>query len=60
MIKALRKERNLSQLKVAAILDISRSHYEKIENGRRCPSLELAEKMSEFFGKSINRLFLRH
>lgn len=59
LMKAERERRRLSQRQVASAVDVSTSHIQKIENGLRNPSIKLAEKLAEFFGKSVDRLFLR-
>ena len=46
-IKAARKNRNLSQNKLAEILDISREHLAKIETAKRTISLGLLFDLSE-------------
>ncbi len=57
-LKQIRKERGLTQLKVAMELNISREALSHYENGKREPSIELLIKMSEYFGVSID--FLIH
>ncbi|MGC3792007.1 helix-turn-helix transcriptional regulator [Priestia aryabhattai] len=51
LLKA-RKNRKLSQQKVADELEITRHYYSQIERGERRPSLELALKISDFFAIS--------
>ncbi len=48
-IKLLRKEKDLTQEKLAEILDISTEHLSRIETGSYRPSLALIEKISEIF-----------
>ncbi len=55
-LKLIRKERKLNQLKVAMDLNISREALSHYENGKREPSLEMIQKMSEYFGVSIDYL----
>ncbi len=55
-LKLIRKERKLNQLKVAMDLNISREALSHYENGKREPSLEMLQKMSEYFGVSIDYL----
>ena len=57
-LKRIRKERNLTQLKVAMELNISREALSHYENDKREPSIELLIKMSEYFDVSID--FLIH
>lgn len=55
-LKAVRKERNLNQLKVAMDLNISREALSHYENGKREPSLDMLNKLSEYFNVSIDYL----
>ena len=55
-LKLIRKEKKLNQLKVAMDLNISREALSHYENGKREPSLEMLQKMSEYFGVSIDYL----
>ncbi len=55
-LKQIRKERNLTQLKVAMDLNISREALSHYENNKREPSIELIVKMSEYFNVSIDFL----
>ena len=55
-LKQIRKERRLTQLKVAMDLNISREALSHYENNKREPSIELLIKMSEYFNVSIDFL----
>lgn len=55
-LKKIRKQRNLSQLKVAMDLSISREALSYYENGKRNPDVEMLKKLSEYFGVSIDYL----
>jgi len=55
-LRIVRKERNLNQLKVAMDLNISREALSHYENGKREPSLDMLNKMSEYFNVSIDYL----
>ena len=55
-LRAIRKQRNLNQLKVATDLNISRESLSHYENGKREPSLELLVQMSDYFNVSIHYL----
>ena len=55
-LKEVRKARNLNQLKVAMDLNISREALSHYENGKREPSLDMLNKMSEYFNVSIDYL----
>jgi len=49
-----------TQQDVAKKLSITTSHYGFIENGTRTPSLKLAKKISDLYGKSINEIFFEN
>lgn len=55
-LRKIRKEKNLNQLKVAMDLNISREALSYYENGKRDPSLEMLNKLSEYFNVSIDYL----
>ena len=56
-IKELRKQRNLRQEDLAEILGVTRQTVIAIENNKYDPTLELAMKISEYFGMSVNEIF---
>lgn len=53
-IKNLRKEKGLQQKQIAIELGIDQSNYNKIENGKREPSLDLLNKLAGLFGVSVD------
>ena len=55
-IAALRRQRNMSQGALAAMLNISPSAVGMYEQGRREPSLELLVEMARIFGVSADYL----
>ena len=55
-LKMVRKSRNLNQLKVAMDLNISRETLSHYECGKREPSLDMLNKLSEYFNVSIDFL----
>ena len=55
-IKLIRKQRKLSQLKVAMDLNISREALSHCENGKRSPDVAMLKQMSKYFGVSIDYL----
>lgn len=57
-VEALRKERGLSQEAFARALQVSRQTVSSIENGKYNPSLELAFAIADFFGLTIEEIFL--
>ncbi|MBQ6341900.1 MAG: helix-turn-helix transcriptional regulator [Anaerolineaceae bacterium] len=56
-IKELRKNKNLRQEDLAEKLGVTRQTIIAIENNKYDPTLELAMKISEFFGLSVNDIF---
>ena len=56
-IKELRKDRKLRQEDLAEKLGVTRQTIIAIENDKYDPTLELAMKISEFFGISVNDIF---
>lgn len=56
-LKELRKEKKLITRDMSEIFDISFQHYNDIENGRRNPSIELSQKMAEFFDVPLTHFF---
>lgn len=56
-IKVLRAERDWTQADLADKAGISRQAVISIEKYKYTPSLELAFKISEVFGVSINQVF---
>ncbi len=57
-VEQLRRERGLNQEEFAKILRVSRQTVSSIETGRYNPSLELAFAIADFFGKSIEEIFI--
>ena len=55
-LREIRKKKGYSQLKVAIDLNISREAPSYYENGKRCPSLDMLVKMSDYFHVSIDYL----
>lgn len=56
-IKVLRAERDITQEKLAQDIGVSRGTILEIERGTFNPSLKLAFKISDYFGKDINEVF---
>ena len=56
-IKVLRAERNWTQADLADRVEISRQAIISIEKYKYTPSLELAFRIAETFGVSINDVF---
>lgn len=57
-LKNLRKQINITQDELAYKLEVSRQTISSIENGRYEPSITLAFKISIFFGKKIEEIFI--
>lgn len=53
----LRRERGLTQKKVAMAVGITQSAYAMIERGRRYPRKDTMKKLADFFGLSVDELF---
>jgi putative transcriptional regulator len=56
-LKELRIEKGWSQAELGDRLSVSRQAVNAIENSKHDPSLSLAFKISELFGKSIEDIF---
>jgi len=56
-IRELRKAKGLRQEDFATILGVSRQTIIAIENNKYDPSLELAIKISNYFGITVNDIF---
>lgn len=59
-VEQLRKERSLSQDDFARAIRVSRQTVSSIETGRYNPSLDLAFDIADFFGKTIEEIFIRN
>ncbi|MGX1902020.1 helix-turn-helix transcriptional regulator [Thermolongibacillus altinsuensis] len=53
-IKKLRILNDMTQVEISKKLGISQSLYSLIENGKRKPSKEIAEKIERLFGVSMH------
>lgn len=56
-IKELRKQKGLRQEDFAKEVGVTRQTIIAIENNKYDPTLELAMKISEFFGVTVNEIF---
>jgi len=56
-LKVLRAERDWTQARLAAELDVSRQTVNAIETGKYDPSLPLAFKLARLFGQPIEDIF---
>lgn len=57
-IEETRKAAGINQDALAKELGVSRQTISSIENGRYNPSIELAYKLSKYFGMTIEELFI--
>jgi len=57
-IKKLRNELKISQKDLAESLNVSRQTINAIENGKFDPSLTLTIKITRFFNKSLEEIFI--
>lgn len=55
-LRAIRKQKKYSQLKVAMDLSISREALSYYENGKRSPDIDMLVRMSQYFNTSIDYL----
>lgn len=56
-LKNMREEKGFSVEDVAMFLNISKSHYYKIESGIRNPNFILADKIAKLFNSNVNDIF---
>lgn len=56
-IKELRKQKGLRQEDIAREVAVTRQTIIAIENNKYDPTLELAMKISKFFGVTVNDIF---
>lgn len=57
-VEELRKYLGMSQEDFAKAIKVSRQTVSSIETGKYNPSLDLAFVISDFFGKSIEEIFI--
>ena len=57
-IDEIRKARGVNQEELAKALGVSRQTISSLENGRYNPSVELAYKLSKYFGMTIEEVFI--
>lgn len=56
-IRKLRKEQELTQEKLAEMVNITEHHLCYVENGKRRPSLPLARKLAKVLKTNLGELF---
>jgi putative transcriptional regulator len=57
-IEEIRKERGIRQEEFAKALGVSRQTISSLENGRYNPSILLAHKIAQYFGMTIEEVFI--
>ena len=57
-IQELRKERRITQNELADAVDVTRQTIISLENGKYSASLVLAHKLAQFFGVTIEEIFI--
>ena len=57
-LEEIRKQHDITQEDLAAILEVSRQTISSLENGRYNPSIMLAFKIARHFGISIEEIFI--
>ena len=57
-IEEIRKARGVNQEELAKALGVSRQTISSLENGRYNPSIELAYRLSKYFGMTIEEVFI--
>jgi putative transcriptional regulator len=57
-LEELRREKGIKQEELAAAMEVSRQTIGSLENGRYNPSLILAFKLAQYFGLSIEEIFI--
>ena len=55
-LKYLRKREGKTQADVAAAMGVTRTTYNKWENGRNEPSLDIVARLAEYFGETVDFL----
>lgn len=57
-IQELRKEKRVTQMELAESVNVTRQTIISLENGRYKASLVLAHKIAQFFGVTIEDIFI--
>ncbi len=58
LVEKLRRERGLNQEEFAKAIRVSRQTVSSIETGKYNPSLDLAFAIADFFGMTIEEIFI--
>lgn len=57
-IKELREEHGYTQMQLAEMLNVNRSHIYRMEQGEKAPSIDLLVSLEEIFDESLDFLIL--
>lgn len=57
-IEEIRKEKGIRQEEFASIMGVSRQTISSLETGRYNPSILLAHKIAQYFGLTIEEVFI--
>lgn len=57
-LKEIRKQHGIRQEELADALSVSRQTISSLENGRYNPSIQLAFRISRYFGMRIEEIFI--
>ncbi|MGG1598522.1 helix-turn-helix transcriptional regulator [Paenibacillus naphthalenovorans] len=57
VLREARKNKNMSVEDIATEVEISASFYYKIEAGIRNPTIDLAKKIADLLGRTVDELF---
>lgn len=57
-LEEIRKEREITQEELAAVLEVSRQTISSLEKGRYNPSIILAFKIARYFNMQIEEIFI--
>lgn len=57
-IEEIRNEKGIRQEDFAKLMGVSRQTISSLENGRYNPSILLAHKIAQYFGMSIEEVFI--
>lgn len=59
-VQRLRDERSMSQGELADAIGVHQTHISKIERGVKSPSLDVAQKLAQYFGVSVDEVIGNH
>lgn len=57
-IKTYREQAGLTQTRLAEALRLNQGYISQIENGEKKPSLEIAQRIADFFGVGVDDLWI--